>query len=166
MVIGDWNFTFCLFSWCQRTSWTKRHSAWVQALLRALAGPSRSSIAGRTCLATLSHTKHPFLSRDTRTRHTLGVSQAWVLGCQRQSPQSFDFKPKAEADGWVEARDRVGSHRCLCRSRLELHQHNPPQTGITSNLMSTTPSLADRVYQVNLGPSYRFAASSFRSFKQ
>lgn len=81
------------------------------------------------------------------------------------TPQSFDFKPKAEADDWVEAKDRVRFCRCLCRSHLELHRHSPRQTGITSNLASTTPSLVDRVYRVNLGPSYSFGASSLRSFK-
>lgn len=34
-----------------------------------------------------------------------------------------------------------------------------------ASILSTAPSLADRVYQVNLGPSYSLAASSFRSFK-
>lgn len=58
----------------------------------------------------------------------------------------------------------MGSYCCFCRSHLELHQHNPPQTGITSSLVSTAPSLADRVYQVDLGPSYSLAAPRLYKF--
>lgn len=78
--IREWNFTFCLF-WHWGTRWTKHRFARVWALLGALVGPSRSSIGARTHLVTLSHTKYPFLSRELTL--SVGVSQAWVLGCQK-----------------------------------------------------------------------------------
>jgi len=133
-------------------------SGGAQQILHHWQDPSGQTQPHKTSISFQRHEDTPYPRCESSL--VFGMPKAAA-----STPESFDFKPKAEAYGWVEARDRVGSLHYLCRSPLELHQHNPPQTAITSNLMFTSPPPADRVDQVNLGPSHSFAASSFRSFK-